>query len=372
MSFHQKYRPTSLDRVIGHSKAVSALKGFTATGKFPSAILFAGPTSVGKTTLARAFANDVLNLEGSSLDGNPNWFELNTAESKTLEDVRGVIQVSRLRPQNGAPRRFVLCDEVQQLLSNAHAAQAFLKPLEEPVSTTTFLLGTMEPDKFKSTVLGKAIANRCLTLMLETPTEEDLTKQAKRIIKGEKMSFMTPDLIDAVVKGCDSSMRTLANVLESLAASAHTKKDITADDIQSIIKGVSPVDEVTAVKFLTAVYAGKFAGAQKALLEMTDAVSFINKVCWAAWFVLNNSILKGARHPKVWGNTHSYALVKQVNTVFDDMELSDTQRQSIFAEVNSRLVKLKLQSGVFSVDEALALSAFAWDTIQALKKVIKP
>jgi hypothetical protein len=128
---------------------------------------------------------------------------------------------------------------------------------------------------------------------------------------------------------------------------------------------------VVAVKFLTAICAGKFAVAQKALLEMTDAVTFINKAAWALWFVLNNSVLKGARHPKLWGSPHAFALSKQVNAIFDELEVPEPVRLSIFAEVNTRLVRLKLQSGAFAVDEALALSAFAWETTQEIKKLLK-
>ena len=54
--FHSKYRPETLDRIIGHSAAVTRLKGMVASGNIPGAILFTGPSSVGKTTLARAFA----------------------------------------------------------------------------------------------------------------------------------------------------------------------------------------------------------------------------------------------------------------------------------------------------------------------------
>ncbi len=374
MSFHQLYRPFSLRQIIGHQKAVSTLQGYIETGKFPSAILFTGPTSVGKTTLARAFANDVLGLDGpADLANNPNWFEINFGENRSIEDIRGMIQMSRLRPQNGASRRFILGDEAQQVLANAPAANAFLKPLEEPAPTTTFLLGSMEADKFKATQTGKAIANRCVVFNLEPPSPEALMKQAKRIAKGEGMTWLTADLLTAVVAASDSSMRNLANLMESLAGfrAGNPKKEITSEDLAEVIAGSSSNDDVAAVKFLTAICAGKFVGAQKALLEMNDGVTFINKLAWSCWFLLNSLILKGQRHPKVWGSQAGYALVKQVGAVFDDLNLPEATRVSIVGEINSRLVKLKLQSGAFAVDESLALSAFAWDTVQAVKGHLK-
>ncbi len=315
MSFHQLYRPFSLRQIIGHQKAVSTLQGYIETGKFPSAILFTGPTSVGKTTLARAFANDVLGLDGpADLANNPNWFEINFGENRSIE-----------------------------------------------------------ADKFKATQTGKAIANRCVVFNLEPPSPEALMKQAKRIAKGEGMTWLTADLLTAVVAASDSSMRNLANLMESLAGfrAGNPKKEITSEDLAEVIAGSSSNDDVAAVKFLTAICAGKFVGAQKALLEMNDGVTFINKLAWSCWFLLNSLILKGQRHPKVWGSQAGYALVKQVGAVFDDLNLPEATRVSIVGEINSRLVKLKLQSGAFAVDESLALSAFAWDTVQAVKGHLK-
>ena len=39
-TFHEKYRPATLDRVIGHEKVVTRLKGIIASEKYPSAMLF--------------------------------------------------------------------------------------------------------------------------------------------------------------------------------------------------------------------------------------------------------------------------------------------------------------------------------------------
>ena len=73
MSFHQKYRPATLDKIIGHSKAVDAMKGWIASGEYPSAILFVGPTSVGKTTLARLLCADPAVRQASSDGRGSAW-----------------------------------------------------------------------------------------------------------------------------------------------------------------------------------------------------------------------------------------------------------------------------------------------------------
>ena len=367
MPLHQKYRPDSLSKIIGHEKAVGYLRGCVESDKFPSAIMFIGPASVGKTTLARAFANDVL---GENVNGSPNWFEINLADNRSIEDIRSMVQISRLRPQNGSPRRFLLGDEAQGVLGNAPAANAFLKPLEEPVSTTTFLLGTMDPDKFRSTQIGKAISTRCIQLRLDPPSDEEITKQAKRIIRGEGLKFFTAEVLEAVVRASDSSMRSLANVIERIAGYHASLRDapdkLSAEDVVSVLSTDSSDDEA-AKDFLAAVYLGQMVGAQKALLRVSDAVTFIGKVTWLAWFMLNNEVLKGARHPKVWGSKNSGELVKKLSTS-SLAERSEADRVRVFATVSSGLTRLRLQSGAFAVDETMALSSYAFDTIRILKE----
>ena len=62
----EKYRPNTLDDVIGQELVVNRLKAFVASGNFPN-MIFAGTAGIGKTTCAIAFANDLYkgNLSGA-------------------------------------------------------------------------------------------------------------------------------------------------------------------------------------------------------------------------------------------------------------------------------------------------------------------
>ena len=85
-ALHTKYRPTTLSKLIGHEEAVTRMKGIIATGNVPSAILITGPSGVGKTTLARAFAAD-LNGGAESLSSN-DYIEVNVADNRSIDDIR--------------------------------------------------------------------------------------------------------------------------------------------------------------------------------------------------------------------------------------------------------------------------------------------
>src|SRR6185437_2088642 len=157
-ALHLKYRPRALERVLGHSNVVTRLQGMMKSKKLPSAMAFFGPPSAGKTTLGRCVA--------TAINGalNSDYREVNAADERGIDDVRELIKTSKFKPQS--TKRIILIDEAHQLVSNNAAAQTLLKALEEPATDTTWIICSMEPSKFSSTV-GKAILSRCTQFVLE-------------------------------------------------------------------------------------------------------------------------------------------------------------------------------------------------------------
>lgn len=365
MGLHNKYRPVTLAKIIGNEQAVSTLSGMIKSNSYPSAILFTGPPGVGKTTIARAFVFDILGDKAQE-----NLTEVNFGSERSIEEVRQLVQLSRLRPSPGASRRFILGDEVHQLVSNKTAADAFLKPLEEPVKTTTFLLCSMEPEKFSGSKTGQAIASRCVNILLKKPTDEEIRKQIRRILKGEKMlESVDSEAIDLLVQNSESSMRIAANLVESLRGVwLNTEKGkLTADKVSSVVSSTLDNDDALAGRFLFALYSRKFVAAHKELLDVADGYAFMGKCLNMNWFILNQILLKGARHPKVWGNTPAWNTWKSLAPVIQEM-----QREvaiSVASEINNGLVQLKLGSGSFAVDERQAMSALAWGIISKVSKL---
>lgn len=247
----------------------------------------------------------------------------------------------------------------------------WLKELEEPPKSTTWLIGSMDPEKFASTQNGRAIANRCLQFHLKPYTDEELLLQAKRIIKGEQMAFMGRAAAEAIVAGCNGEMRTLANMVQSAAQYYEGLEDkpdrLTADDVQVVIRNSTSDDDVTMVRFMTALYARKFGAAHRELLNVADGFQFISKALQANWYLTNNAILKGERHPKVWGSASASQLVKNLDTL---LPASLATRVHLYGLVQTNLTKLKAESQAFAVPELMALSAFAFQTIEALKAAL--
>jgi DNA polymerase III gamma/tau subunit len=297
-AFHLKYRPRSLDRIIGHEQAVTRLNGLIKSGKVPNAMLFTGPSSAGKTTLARAFAcalNGVKRVE----DMQGAYQELNAADQRTIDDVRNLIRVSRLKTP--FKYRVIVIDEAQQIVSNNAAAQALLKPLEEPSPTTIWILCSMEPAKW-TTGVGRAMANRCQQFALDSHSEDDLLKQAKRIMKGEEMDYVEGSL-KSIVRNCNGEMRTLANLMQAVANYADglekKPKKLDKEALSTVLSTVTPSDDRTATLVLQAVYAGQYKVVVRHLLDVQDGFQFVTKLMWGAQHLLSVAALGGAKHPAI-------------------------------------------------------------------------
>ena len=94
---YKKHRPASFDNVIGQDEAVRSLSEFVKNNKIPHAILFTGPSGVGKTTLARIL-KDHLGC------GDPDFQEINTADFRGIDTVREIRQRMGLAPMFGKSR----------------------------------------------------------------------------------------------------------------------------------------------------------------------------------------------------------------------------------------------------------------------------
>jgi DNA polymerase III delta prime subunit len=353
-ALHLKYRPKTLDKIIGHSDVVTRLKGILTKGKFPSALAFFGPPSAGKTTFARAFAfavNGQLNMD---------FKEVNAADERGIDDVRELIKMSKFRPQS--KKRIIFIDEAHQLISNNPAAQTLLKSLEEPAKDTIWIIGSMEPSKFSS-VVGKAILSRCTQFVLQQHTESDLFKQAVRIAKGEDMSYLLDEkklALKHLAKNCNGEMRTLANLMQSTQQYYDGMEDqpevLSKKDLASIISSTESSEDKLAVQMMTGLYQLQFKKVQRALLEVTDPFSFIKKCGFISSFILNEEVVEG-RHPKVWwtqSNREVHAAIKDAGVTL-----------GMKAAVNATIVKTQSQAMSFQVPATDLLSADLYFLIKA-------
>src|SRR2546425_4951618 len=118
----EKYRPKSLDEVVGQEEIVERLKAYAKTGNLPH-LLFAGPAGTGKTTCAIALARDMFGE-----NWRQNYYELNSSDERGIETVRTKVkEIARLAPFGGTIFKIIFLDEADNLTAGSQAAMGRAK-----------------------------------------------------------------------------------------------------------------------------------------------------------------------------------------------------------------------------------------------------
>lgn len=368
MTFALKYRPRNFKQVIGHEAVVTRLRGIVSKLQkdedTKNAILFLGPSSAGKTTLARCLAAEVNGLKDA--EGHPDYIEKNAGSDKGIDDVRAWVAMARYKPRT--KKRFIVIDEAQALLSNKQAAQAILKPLEEPAKDTIWVLCSMDPAKF-ATGDGRAIANRCTQFNLEPHSPKELLKQAVRIATKEEMHYVLDDdraALKAVVRNCNNEMRTVANMVESLQeyyeGLEKKPKVLGKEHVGEVLSSTESSDDLLAAEILYGVYGGSFAVVQKGLLKATDGFGLINKLLWANAYLMNITVLNGERSNKVWPSQAA----KKLQEMLKRKDVLEGKVLRVVAAVNECLVLTKAQAQAFATSPEELLSAKLYRCIKEI------
>ena len=220
----EKYRPKTLDDVIGQKLIVERLKSFVARGNFPN-MIFAGSAGIGKTTCAIAMAND---LYGDEI--NRAFKEMNASDQRGIDVIRGEVkEFAKTISMAKVPIKIIFLDEADSLTSDAQ--HALRRTMEKFAKETRFILSANYASK-----IIEPIQSRCVVFRFKPLTEEDMRKYIQRIVDNEKL-HMDPKAVDALIYVGDGDLRKLTNILQSSAL--HSEK-ITEGSIYEVASKARP------------------------------------------------------------------------------------------------------------------------------------
>lgn len=208
MAWYNTYRPKNFDEVFGQELVKSVLQNAIKKQTIKHAYLFSGPKGVGKTTLARIFANN-LNQTDKNPEAGLDIIEMDAASHTGVDDIRQLIESAKTQPISGHYKIFII-DEVHMLSKSA--MNALLKILEEPPEYLIFLLATTNEEKLLPTVLS-----RLTKLRLFNHTTEDIVKKLEQIAQAEKMNI-DETALKLIARRSGGSQRDAINLLETVSS----------------------------------------------------------------------------------------------------------------------------------------------------------
>ncbi len=226
----EKYRPKSLDEVVGQEEIVERLKAYAKTGNLPH-LLFAGPAGTGKTTCAIALARDMFGE-----DWRQNYFELNSSDERGIETVRTKVkEIARLAPFGGTNFKIIFLDEADNLTADAQAA--LRRTMETYSKTSRFILSA----NFSSRLI-EPIQSRTAVFRFRPLKPEAIAEYIGRIAKAEKLKI-TDEGMEALVYVAEGDMRRAVNALQVAASLGST---VDADVLYKVSSTIRP-EEVKAL-----------------------------------------------------------------------------------------------------------------------------
>jgi DNA polymerase-3 subunit gamma/tau len=256
-SLPARYRPTTFEQLVGQKHIVAQLKGILRDRKLPGAILLAGRSGCGKTTIARIFSRYIncatFNACGvcpsckTDIYNHPDILEMNMGADGKVDTARELIFKAKIMPRFNV--RTIVLDEVHNW--TAQAEQSLLKPLEEPPAKTLWVLATTNPEKLKPAVLG-----RCLKLNLKPITKEEIADKVMEVAKLEGVDFDNKSgrkLVESIANYSDGQVRDALGLLENVLLAYRGDRKANLEAVIESFAGImeSTLDKL-AVKCVTA------------------------------------------------------------------------------------------------------------------------
>jgi len=239
----EKYRPVTLDDVIGNPTAVKGLRDWARTwGTDKKAVIIYGRAGVGKTSAAHALAHEM------------DWdvIELNASDQRTAGAINKVAgSASQNRAFGGM--RLIILDEADNLHGNSDRGGA--KAIVNIIKKTAQPIILIANEYYEMT---KELRNLCKPIQF-IPLQKGSVVSALRRVSTEECVNIEDDAIEELAMGSCGDMRSAINDLqavslgntsvkmEDVATGSRDRKDTIFYALGKIFEGIDMQEALNTV-----------------------------------------------------------------------------------------------------------------------------
>ncbi len=244
----EKYRPQTLEEVVGQDHIIHRLKQYINEANMPN-LMFTGPAGVGKTTTAIALAKAMLGEYWKQ-----NFLELNASDARGIETVRKDIKSFCRLKAVGSPFRIIFLDEVDNMTKDAQ--HALRREMEMYTKTSSFILSC----NYSSKIIDP-IQSRCAIFRFAPIKGHQVIERLEIIAKAENVNY-APGTLESIVYFAEGDMRRAVNILQSTASMG---EEITEEIVHDVVSKAKPKD---VRRIVNLALDGDFMGARDLLREV--------------------------------------------------------------------------------------------------------
>ena len=221
-SLYRRYRPRTLNEVVGQEQVTLTLQKSLEQGKINHAYLFVGPRGCGKTSVARILAHQINDFDYELEDDYVDIIEIDGASNRGIDNIRDLREKVMIAPTAGKYKVYII-DEVHMLTKEAF--NALLKTLEEPPEHAVFIMATTDAYKVPVTITSRSQVYTFKFASLET-----IFDFLSTIARKEKIAI-DDDALMVIAKRSGGSFRDALSLLDQL--STLSEKHITKEMVIS-------------------------------------------------------------------------------------------------------------------------------------------
>ena len=310
-----KYRPKSLEEIIGQKVNIELLKD--RIGSPYQTMIFYGSSGCGKTTTARALANDL----------KAEIVELDAAANNSVDNAREILEYVGRRALTGS-YKIVILDECH--LFSKQAWNALLKTVEEPPKKVVFIFCTTEYKALPQTILGRAQLFKFYPL-----SQEELVQLYNRVSEAE--GFTLPEeVLNGIISRSKNQARDFLKLLQKVV-------DSKVDSLSDLEKLTSTPPIAMAGAYLQGVLKGDARLAISALKKIkTPLIEWKDRLISLIYEIQEDAF-------QISELRYSFVQSSKLRQLAQDF------KPRAFGHVLSRLISIKREEEAYALLFALAL-----------------